>query len=116
MANSIKNYEISCGMGPQPYHMAKEPYRHENDHEHRRGRPVRGDGNTGAKTKTAAVEMALTEMARRRKLGKALRELAEIPGEELAAGYDFTAYEAREKVIYRFPEGESMRVAEDPLP
>ena len=71
---------------------------------------------TGAKTKTAAVEMALTEMARRRKLGKALRELAEIPGEELAAGYDFTAYDAREKVIYPFPDGESLRVAEDRLP
>ncbi len=71
---------------------------------------------TGAKTKTAAVEMALTEMARRRKLGKALRELAEIPGEVLAAGYDFAAYDAREKVIYTFPEGRSPRVAEDPLP
>ena len=70
---------------------------------------------TGAKTKTAAVEMALSEMARRRKLGKALRELAEIPGEELAAGYDFTAYEAREKVIYTFPEVESSRIAENPL-
>ena len=70
---------------------------------------------TGAKTKTAAVEMALTEMARRRKLGRALRELAEIPGEELAAGYDFTAYDAREKAIYSFPDGESMRVAEDSI-
>ena len=68
---------------------------------------------TGAKTKTAAVEMALTEMARRRKLGKALHELAEIPGEEMAAGYDFTAYDAREKVVYRFPEGHSNRVAEE---
>ncbi len=58
--------------------------------------------------------MALSEMARRRKLGKALRELAEIPGEELAAGYDFTAYEAREKVIYTFPEVESSRIAENP--
>jgi Arc/MetJ family transcription regulator len=71
---------------------------------------------TGAKTKTAAVEMALTEMARRRKLGKALRELAEIPGEEMAAGYDFTAADAREKVVYRFPEGNSGRVAEGPIP
>jgi len=71
---------------------------------------------TGAKTKTAAVEMALTAMARRRKLGKALRELAEIPGAELAAGYDFTAYEARENVVYTFPEAKSMRVADDPLP
>lgn len=70
---------------------------------------------TGAKTKTAAVEMALTEMARRRKLGKALRELAEIPGGELAAGYDFTASEAREKVIYTFPHADSARLAEDPV-
>ena len=68
---------------------------------------------TGAKTKTAAVEMALTEMARRRKLGKALRELAEIPGEELAGGYDFAAHEAREKVNHPFPETNSSRVAED---
>lgn len=68
---------------------------------------------TGAKTKTAAVEMALTEMARRRKLTKALRALAEIPGEVMAASYDFTAYEAREKVVYRFTEDRSSRVAED---
>ena len=68
---------------------------------------------TGAKTKTAAVEMALTEMARRRKLGKALRELAEIPGNELAGGYDFAAHEAREKVVHPFPEINSSRVAED---
>ncbi len=71
---------------------------------------------TGAKTKTAAVEMALTEMARRRKLGKALRELAEIPGGELASGYDFSASDAREKVIYTFRDGASPNVAEDPLP
>ena len=70
---------------------------------------------TGAKTKTAAVEMALTEMARRRKLGKALRELAAIPGEDLAAGYDFSAYTAREKVIYTFPENREPRMAEDPV-
>ena len=68
---------------------------------------------TGAKTKTAAVEMALTEMARRRKLGKALRELAEIPGKELAGGYDFAAHESREKVVHAFPEAKSARVAED---
>lgn len=71
---------------------------------------------TGAKTKTAAVEMALTEMARRRKLGKALLELAQIPGGDLASGYDFAACDAREKVICPFPpNGSSMNVAEDPL-
>jgi hypothetical protein len=68
---------------------------------------------TGARTKTAAVEMALTEMARRRKLTKAFRALAEIPGEDLASGYDFRAWEAREKVVYSFEEGPSLRVAED---
>lgn len=70
---------------------------------------------TGARTKTAAVEMALTEMARRRKLGQALRGLAEIPDAELADGYDFTAYEARGKVIYAFPEARPPLVAGEPL-
>ncbi len=72
--------------------MGPEPYLHKNDHEHRRRRPDRGEGEiTGANTKTAAVEMALKDLASRRKPGKALSELAEIPGDELAAGDDFTA-------------------------
>jgi Arc/MetJ family transcription regulator len=68
---------------------------------------------TGARTKTAAVEMALAEMARRRKLGKTLRALAAVPGDEMAAGYDFSAHDAREKVVYAFPHPKAGRVAED---
>jgi len=66
---------------------------------------------TGARTKTAAVEMALSEMARR-KLGKTLRALAAVPADEMAAGYDFSAHDAREKVVYAFPHPKANRVAE----
>lgn len=46
---------------------------------------------TGTPTKTAAVEMALQELVRRRRLSKALQELAAVPAEELAAGHAFRA-------------------------
>ena len=71
---------------------------------------------TGAKTKTAAVETALTEMARRRKLQTALAELAEIPGEDLAAGYDFAPFDAPSIATYPFTHVKSPRAAEDPSP
>jgi len=51
---------------------------------------------TGASTKTAAVEKALTEMARRHKLGSILREGMGMSNEEIKNCYDFAAYDAED--------------------